>query len=146
MRPFLSLAFCLLLTNTDAQHAFNGVYKKDNAERIAFPIGGMGAGMFCLEGTGAVSHMSVRNSPDIFNEPVMFAALSIKGIKGSAKVLEGPVPGWKKFGQKGDGLGAAGSSFGLARFRDARFSARFPFGEVQLTDSRLPVSVSIIGW
>jgi hypothetical protein len=56
-------------------HAFNGIYTGKNTDRIAFPIGGMGAGMFCIEGTGAISHMSVRNRPDIFNEPVMFGAV-----------------------------------------------------------------------
>jgi len=34
--------------------------------------------MFCLEGTGAVSHVSVRNTIQFFNEPCTFAAISIK--------------------------------------------------------------------
>ncbi|HYG17648.1 MAG TPA: twin-arginine translocation signal domain-containing protein, partial [Ohtaekwangia sp.] len=63
-----------------AARDFNGSYSADFLKRIAFPIGGMGAGMFCLEGSGAISHMSVRNKPDVFNEPVMFGAVSIKGI------------------------------------------------------------------
>ena len=46
--------------------AFNDIYKGRYNNRIAFPIGGIGAGMFCLEGTGAVSHMSVRHNPEIF--------------------------------------------------------------------------------
>src|SRR5690349_19618804 len=71
-------------------HAFNGPYRGDYIQQIAFPIGGMGAGMFCLEGTGSISHMSVRNTPDMFNEPPMFAAIAIKGKPGSARVLEGP--------------------------------------------------------
>ena len=33
-----------------------------------------------------------------------------------ARVLEGPVPGWKLFGQPGTGNGAGGASFGLPRF------------------------------
>ena len=48
--------------------------------------------MFCLEGTGSVSHMSVRNHPEVFNEPCMFAAISVKGFKNGTKVLEGQVP------------------------------------------------------
>jgi hypothetical protein len=71
--------------------------------RVAFPLGGMGAGMFCIEGTGAISHMSIRNKPDIFNTPEAFAAISIKGLKSGAKLLEGPVPDWKKFGQRDRG-------------------------------------------
>ena len=53
--------------------------------RIAFPIGGMGAGMFCLEGTGAISNMSVRHQPNIFNEPCMFAAVHVKGYETAQK-------------------------------------------------------------
>jgi hypothetical protein len=70
------------------QHPINGSYAGANNSHIAFPIGAMGAGMFCLEGTGAIARMSVRHHPDIFNEPVMFAALYIK--EKGAKVLEGP--------------------------------------------------------
>src|SRR6185295_16744849 len=96
-------------------HTFNGSYTGEYLNRIAFPIGGLGAGMFCLEGTGAFSHMSVRNRPEIFNEPGMFAAICVKGLKNGAKVLEGPVPDWKKFGQQGAGNGLAGATIGLPR-------------------------------
>src|SRR5690606_38964699 len=58
---------------------YNEAYEGENLNRVAFPIGGLGAGMFCLEGTGAISHMSVRNKPDVFNEPGMFAAIAVKG-------------------------------------------------------------------
>jgi len=74
---------------------YGGLHEGDRLNRVAFPMGGMGAGMICLEGTGALSHVSIRNRPDVFNEPAVFAALSIKGAGGSiARVLEGPVPGW----------------------------------------------------
>src|SRR6185436_3540096 len=79
---------------------YNGPYTGEFLNRVAFPIGGIGAGMFCMEGTGAISHMSVRNRPDIFNEPGIFAAIVIKGIKNGAKLLEGQVPDWKKFVQR----------------------------------------------
>jgi len=127
-------------------HAFNGPYKGDCLERIAFPIGGIGAGMFCLEGTGTISHMSIHNNPDVFNEPQMFAAISIKEIPNSARVLEGPVPNWKKFGQRGAARGAEGTTFGLARLHDVEFQAHFPFGEVTLSDNELPLRASIRGW
>ena len=61
-------------------------------------MGGMGAGMFCLEGTGAISHMSVRNKPEVFNTPSAFAAIAVKGVKNSAKLLEGRCLTGKKFG------------------------------------------------
>ncbi len=120
-------------------------YSGDYLKRVAFPIGGMGAGMFCVEGTGAISHMSVRNKPDVFNEPAMFAALAIKGITNGAKVIEGPVPGWKKFGQHGSGNGSGSATTGLPRFQKATFNSKFPFATIQLTDNELPVKVELTG-
>lgn len=125
---------------------YNGTYSGEYLNRVAFPIGGIGAGMFCLEGTGAISHMSVRHKPDIFNEPGVFAAISIKGLKKGAKLLEGPVPDWKKFGQKDAGNGSGGSTTGLPRFQTANFLARFPFGHIDLTDPDMPLTVKITGW
>ncbi|WP_153800270.1 GH116 family glycosyl hydrolase [Foetidibacter luteolus] len=129
-----------------AQRAYNAPYSGDHLNRLAFPIGGLGAGMFCLEGTGAVSHMSVRNRPEIFHEPSMFAAIHIKGLANGVKVLEGQVPEWKFFGQRGTGNGAAGTTFGLPRFRQAEFTTRFPYGIVRLKDSDIPLAVKLTGW
>ena len=44
---------------------FNGAYTGDHLNRFAFPLGGIGSGMFCIEGNGAFSHMSVRHKPDV---------------------------------------------------------------------------------
>ena len=128
------------------EHNFNGRYSNSFLNKVAFPIGGIGAGMICLEGTGAISHVSVRNQMDFFNEPYSFAALCIKGEKNIAKVLEGPVPDWKIFGGPRTGRGADRSSYGLPRFDKASFLARFPFGTVTLQDSEIPMQVEIVGW
>src|SRR6476620_6086821 len=137
-------------TNNDKQssskHDYNGTYTGEYLNRVAFPIGGIGAGMFGMEGTGVISHISVRHRPEIFNEPGMFAGISIKGVKNGAKILEGPVPDWKKFGQLGAGNGLAGSTTGLPRFHNAVFKARFPFGIIDLTDNELPLRIEITGW
>ncbi|MGN6266786.1 MAG: GH116 family glycosyl hydrolase [Ginsengibacter sp.] len=125
---------------------YNGIYQAGYLNRLAFPIGGIGAGMFCLEGTGAISHLSIRNRPEIFNEPSLFAAIEVKGIKNGVKVLEGSVPDWKIFGQRGSGNGDAGSTYGLPRFINAEFETKFPYGNVTLRDSDLPLKVKITGW
>jgi uncharacterized protein (DUF608 family) len=125
---------------------YNDTYTAEYLNRIAFPIGGIGAGMFCLEGTGAVSHMSIRHKPEIFHEPGMFAAVTILGDKPRAKVLEGNVPEWKMFGQRGTGNGAAGTTFGLPRFKNATFKTQFPFASIALDDPKFPVKVNITGW
>src|SRR4051812_33479310 len=123
-----------LAAGTTTTRLYNGPYLQEHLKRVAFPIGGLGAGMFCLEGSGAISHMSVRHKPEVFNEPAIFAAISVKGVKNVAKVLEGPVPEWKLFGQRGTGNGAAGATFGLPRFQHASFITRFPFCTIKLQD------------
>jgi uncharacterized protein (DUF608 family) len=128
------------------KHEFNDSYSGEYLDRVAFPVGGIGAGMFCIEGTGAISHMSVRNRPEVFNEPCMFAAVSVKGIENGTKIIEGQVPGWKHFGQPNSGNGSPGASYGLPRFHKARFLARFPYAFIDLEDDDLPLSVRIKGW
>ncbi len=133
-------------SNLSEAHEYNGIYTGKYLDRIAFPVGGIGAGMFCLEGTGAVSHMSVRNRPEVFNEPCMFAAISVRGIENGTKVLEGQVPDWKKFGQPNSANGSPGSSYGLPRFQYASFMSRFPFAVIDLKDDDLPLQISLTGW
>jgi uncharacterized protein (DUF608 family) len=128
------------------ERAYNSEYSGEFLNQVAFPLGGLGAGMICLEGTGTLSHVSLRNRPEVFNAPLMFAAISIKGAPGVARVLEGPVPARKIFGPPGTGNGAEGTSYGLPRFRSATFKARFPFGTVVLADPQLPLQVEITGW
>jgi len=123
-----------------------GEYSEERLSRVAFPMGGLGAGMICLEGTGALSHFSLRNRPDLANEPCTFAAIAVKGSPTTARVLEGPVPGWKRFGRTRAGFGAGGSTIGLPRFASARFQTRFPFGRVTLADKDVPLDVEITGW
>ena len=129
-----------------SQRDYNNTHTGQFLNRVAFPLGGIGAGMICLEGTGALSHFSLRNRPEIFNEPLTFSAICIKGKSNIARVLEGPVPGWKVFGNPNTGNGAPGKSYGLPRFARASFSARFPFATVKLEDDKVPLEVGITGW
>lgn len=126
--------------------AFNAPYEGDYLNRIAFPMGGIGAGMICLEGTGALSHVSIRNHPELYNEPFMFAAVSIKGEQPAARLLEGPVPARKISGLPYSGEGMVLHTYGLPRFGRALFTSRFPFATVALSDEQLPLRVEVTGW
>jgi uncharacterized protein (DUF608 family) len=128
------------------KHLFNGDYTGKYLDRVSFPIGGIGAGMFCMDGTGSLSHLSINNKPEIFNEPFSFAAISIKGLKNGAKVLEAQVPEWKMFGTPGSGNGGAGKNYGLPRFKNGRFLPRFPFASITLEDTDIPLGVELTGW
>ena len=133
--------------DNERNRIYNSSYSGKYNNRIAFPIGGIGAGMYCLEGTGYISHMSVWHRPEVFHEPGMFAALYVKGVCNGTKVLEGPVSDWRKFGMPNYGTGGSmGSILGLPRFDTVEFEARFPFAKVSLTDKDIPVKVTILGW
>jgi uncharacterized protein (DUF608 family) len=159
MKNIISFSFCLaimlvaLLVSCDNSetfisegHEYNGPYSGEFLNRIAFPIGGIGAGMYCIEGTGAISHMSVRNRPEVFNEPTMFAAVSVRGVENGTLVIEGEVPEWKKYGTPNSGNGSGGATYGLPRFEEAFFLARFPYAHINLSDPDIPLEVDITGW
>ncbi|HSD29793.1 MAG TPA: GH116 family glycosyl-hydrolase, partial [Vicinamibacteria bacterium] len=133
-------------TEAGARRPYNGPYTGAYLDRVAFPLGGMGAGMLCVEGTGTLSHVSLRHRPEVFHEPCVFAAVGIKGAPAAARVLEGPVPRWKLFGPAGSGNGLGGKSYGLPRFASASFLCRFPFATVALTDPEHPLEVEITAW
>jgi uncharacterized protein (DUF608 family) len=149
-----ALLFSLMLYSCSADkvktsaddHEFNGSYTGKFLDRVSFPVGGIGAGMFCMDGTGSISHLSINNRPEIFNEPFSFAAISIKGLKDGAKILEAQVPEWKMFGQFGSGNGGEGRNYGLPRFKSGRFLPRFPFATLKLEDKDIPLSVEVMGW
>lgn len=124
----------------------------EQLERIAFPMGGMGSGMICVEGSGAFSSVSLRHRPDVFFEPILFSAVSVKDSKGGcARVLAGPVPKWKLMFPWGTefesgGNGGRNKTFGFPRFEKAVFAARFPFAEVALSDPAFPLGVTMTAW
>ena len=150
LRTTLSIALVLILVLAGGisaqERKYNDAYTGDYLNRIAFPLGGMGAGMICLEGTGALSHVSIRNKPEIFNEPMIFSAICIRDEKNIARVLEGPLPTWKYFGQADSGNGSTGKTYGLPRFAAATFKARFPFATIKLADPKIPLKVQITGF
>jgi hypothetical protein len=151
-RPVVALVSVLVVAVALAdkpRHEFNGPYTGACLNRVAFPIGGIGSGMFCLEGTGAISHMSVRHQMEFFHEPAAFAAICVLGEKPAqnvARVVEGPIPDWKYFGRPGTGNGGGGTTYGFPRFRECEFAARFPFATVKLSDPALPLEAEIVGW
>ena len=137
-------------------------YTGKNLDYVGFPLGGIGAGMFMLEGTGCLSGFSLRNKPDLYYEPLVFSALTIKGSdsqKQVSRVLEGQVPTHKVFGgfgptvQKkgnsdfyGKARGNWGKSYGLPRFKECTFESGFPFANLELSDPSVPLTVSLEAW
>jgi uncharacterized protein (DUF608 family) len=134
---------------SNAKREFNGIYEGECLNKPAFPLGGLGAGMICLEGIGALSHVSLRHKPDVMNTPCMFSALKVKGKNEVAKILEGPVADWKimyPFNKTSTGNGHGENHFGLPRFDSASFSAKFPFCTLNLRNEKIPLEVKVEGW
>ena len=125
---------------------YNKTYTGKELDHIAYPIGGLGSGMFCLEGTGAISNVSFHHYPQLFHEPCTFSAIHVKGYENNSKVLESAVPDYKIFGRNEGGMGVGGTTWGLPRFQEGTFSARFPFAEINLKDSDLPLDVKLVAW
>jgi uncharacterized protein (DUF608 family) len=134
-------------TSHSEARAFNGIYHGDYLNQIAFPLGGIGAGMFCLEGSGALTKFSLRNRPDLANEPHTFSAVCINGSKKITRVLEGPVPTWKlkPFLPGVEGV-YPGGCWALPRFRQNTFESRFPFGLIRFEEDEIPLKVELTGW
>ncbi len=128
------------------KHRYNQTYTNEHLNQIAFPLGGIGAGMMCLEGTGALSHFSLRGKPNVFNTPLTFSALCVKGETNVARVLEGPVPKHRVFGHPNAGSGQNRANDGLPRCTGAVFKARFPFATITLKDATLTLKTTITGW
>ena len=77
-------------------HTWNHEYTDENLNKVAFPLGGIGAGMICLDGNGSFSHVSVRNQIKAFHIPLMFGAISVKeGEEWKARVVQGRTADWK---------------------------------------------------
>jgi len=129
-------------------------YSGNNLLQIALPMGGIGAGTLCLTGYGALEDFSIRNLPATSALPdghrptdAAFALLHIKGDKAVTRLVEGPMPKEKmyNFGLQGQGFRKGGHE-GLPRFRHCEFSGHYPFGNVSLSDPKVPLDVTVTGW
>ncbi len=127
---------------------YNDEYTGRFLDRVAFPLGGIGAGMICLEGTGALSHVSLRNRPEVFNEPCVFAAVCREGrderrarARGAGAGVEALRPGRHR------ATAPPARRYGLPRFREAAFRVALPVRHASRSrDPDVPLAVEITGW
>lgn len=121
-------------------------YTEQNSALVSFPLGGIGAGMICIEGSGSFGGVSIRNTPDVNNEPNIFSVITVLGKENISRVVEAPVPKHKIFIRDKDSGNGIRKSYGLPRFSKGEFTAKFPFASVKLTDEALPVTAEILAW
>jgi uncharacterized protein (DUF608 family) len=132
------------------QRSFTG----DRAMQIAMPIGGIGAGCVCLNGYGGLQDFSIWNRPATTALPNgyggtqgAFAILHIKRTTPVTKLVEGPLPILKIYDQGLQGEGYYRGGFeGFPRFGKCVFKGEYPFGEAKLSDTAVPVEITVTGW
>ncbi len=132
------------------QRTFSG----NHSLQVAMPLGGIGTGCICLNGYGGMQDFSIRNRPsttavDAHFAPseAAFALLHIRGATPITRLVEGPLPPEKIFDQGLQGQGyRRGGHEGFPRFEKSTFKGEFPFGEVSLSDPKVPLNVTVTGW
>lgn len=117
-------------------------FSGNNLTRIAFPLGGVGAGSISLGGRGQLRDWEIFNKPDKGKSP-RYAFAAIWAQQGSetpvASVLEAAI---KPPYEGSSGLGTNNVP-GLPRLESTTFTGEFPLAQVNFTDSHLPVQVSL---
>ncbi len=106
---------------------------------VAFPLGGIGTGTISIGGRGNLRDWEIFNRPGKgVHMPFTFFSMYVEqsGTK-LVRVLEGPI----------EPPFTAGFGFrrvfvpGLPRMEKARFKGEYPFAEVELSDSQVPLRV-----
>jgi non-lysosomal glucosylceramidase len=117
------------------------VYEGEFLNEVAFPLGGIGTGTVSLGGRGNLRDWEIFNRPGKgVNLPFTFFALYFEqgGVK-KVRVLEGPLqpPYTTGFGFRRESVP------GLPRMEKARFKGTYPFAQVELSDSQIPLEITL---
>ena len=94
--------------------------------------GRIGAGTICLEGGGAC-RMSRSATGPRFSTSLACSPPS-RSRRNRHGASAGRPSAGRKFSAPGSAVGSPGTTYGLPRFAEAAFAARFPFAKVALTD------------
>jgi non-lysosomal glucosylceramidase len=125
------------LLGVGPQRVFDGEFLRE----VAFPLGGIGTGTVSLGGRGNLRDWEIFNRPGKgVNLPFTFFALYFEqNGKKSVRVLEGPLqpPFTTGFGFRREDVP------GFPRMEKARFKGEYPFAEVELSDSQIPLAVTL---
>lgn len=125
-------------------------YDQNHLVQIALPIGGIGTGTVSLGGRGELRDWQIMNRPGIGfstvtkgnNAPFFAIYVKPEGKASMTKALLGPVHASEYSHYEGRPV----NHHGLPRFTEASFDAAYPFGQVNLSDDLLPVTVRIKGF
>lgn len=122
-------------------------YDQQHLYRIALPLGGIGTGTVSISGKGELRDWEIMNRPakgfsgGQMGNGVPFFSIFIKEANGKThtKGLMGPLDPVDYQDKEGRPV----DNYGIPRFRQVSFDATYPFGQVNLSDPALPVSVRL---
>lgn len=125
-------------------------YDKGHLQQIALPLGGIGTGTVSLGGRGELRDWEIMNVPAKQYSTVTtgnnapFFAIYVRpdGQQPVTALLEGPLYSQEYLHYEGRPV----NHHGMPRFASASFDAAYPFGQVCLTDTDIPVKVRIKGF
>ena len=125
-------------------------YDQQHVSRIALPLGGIGTGTVSLGGRGQLQDWEIMNqvgkgySTVTPGNTAPFFAIFVGDVGGKTqtKALLGPLESHEYQHMEGRPV----DHHGLPRFGRASFDAAYPFGQVNLSDSTMPVSVRLKGF
>ena len=121
-------------------------YSGETARRVMMPIGGVGTGAISLSGRGGLESFEIRNVAEKKFTPCRQSVhpafvIRTKDEKGAvvARLLEGPLDKSLYEGA----FGCETPNHGYPRFAKSVFRTAYPLAEVELSDSRVPVAVTL---
>jgi non-lysosomal glucosylceramidase len=117
-------------------------YDQEHVCKIALPIGGIGTGTISFGGRGNFQDMEIMNRPAKGYDPkgnLFFTLFTDINGKKDLRLLEGPIPFYLYEGA----FGAVTANGGFPRFDEATFEAAYPFGQVNLNSSHVPLEVKV---
>lgn len=125
-------------------------YDQNHLLNVSLPLGGIGTGTVSLGGRGELRDWQIMNRPGIKfstvtkgnNAPFFAVYVKPQGKAAMTKALIGPFHPSEYQHYEGRPV----NHHGMPRFSSASFDAAYPFGQVNLTDDVLPVSVKIKGF
>lgn len=125
-------------------------YDQDHLVNIALPLGGIGTGTVSLGGRGELRDWEIMNKPAkgfstvTVGNNAPFFAINVRPAQGKpmTKALLGPLDPSEYQHYEGRPV----NQHGFPRFTNASFNAAYPFGQVNLSDKRMPVMVKVKGF
>ena len=120
----------------------------NNHNKVAFPLGGIGSGMFLIKSNGVLAGFSLQHKPNLHSYPVIFGAVNVKeNAKGNTlRLLTGPQDQEDLYREESFCIGAPDSYAGLPWFEKAIFTTSFPFAKVALHHKDYPIQARLLAW